>query len=332
MHTPWPEDFARIPAEPWTETALGELALKYDTVENHGWYDNLDGTVAKLAEMLADGDVLIDYSGGTGILASRLLDRIGERNVGILIADSSAKFLRVAMEKFKDEPRVAFRRIFYLKDEARLQTLDEVLEGTAIGERGADLLVSTNAVHLYYDLPDTLAAWFRVLKPGAPVLVQSGNIRNPDAADDEWIIDETVHAIHESAVARVERDEAWATWRDTLANLERMAAYDRLRHKFFLPVRPLAYYVQALEDAGFTGVHTSRERIAARVDDWYDFLAVYHEGVLGWMGGSRRVDGADPSEEQVQVRLAMMRLAMDDLFHQRDAFSCCWTTLVATRP
>ena len=39
--------------------------------------------------LLRDGEVLVDYSGGTGILLDRLRLRIFDRRVGMLIADSS---------------------------------------------------------------------------------------------------------------------------------------------------------------------------------------------------------------------------------------------------
>ena len=62
-----------------------------------------------------------------------------------------------------------------------------------------------------------------------------------------------------------------------------MPAYDELRSKYFLPVRPLDHYLNALRTAGFR-IHSLRKRtIEANVTEWYDFLAVYHEGVLGWV-------------------------------------------------
>ena len=70
----WPEHFDRIPSDPWTEEGIEFLALNYDTVENHGWYANLDQTVEQVGEYVRKGDILVDYSGGTGILAKRLLD------------------------------------------------------------------------------------------------------------------------------------------------------------------------------------------------------------------------------------------------------------------
>src|SRR4030095_5484884 len=150
------------------------LALKYDTVNHHGWYRNIDPTVDDLAGELKDGDLLIDYSSGTGSLPERLLRRTGHLGVGIVLVDSSPKFLRVALEKFRGERRVAFRWIRYLKELRRLEFVDEVL-GKDLVARGADVLASTNAIHLYYDLDDTLRSWTRALKPGAWVFVQSGN-------------------------------------------------------------------------------------------------------------------------------------------------------------
>ena len=75
----------------------------------------------------AGGHVLIDYSGGTGILLDRLRLRIFDRQVGMVIVDSSPKFLRVALDRFRHDERVAFRRLHYLRDERRLEYVDEAL-------------------------------------------------------------------------------------------------------------------------------------------------------------------------------------------------------------
>src|SRR5262245_34040118 len=186
----WPAGFRRIPDADWTRSPVESLALKCDTVNHHGWYRNIDPTVEDLAGLLRDGDLLIDYSGGTGILAERLLRRIGSRGVGIVLVDSSPKFLRVALDKFRDEPRIAFRWIRYLKERGRLEFVDEVL-GPELVRRGADALVSTNAIHLYYGLDETLRSWTRVVKREGRALVQSGNIRTPNPSPGAWIIDET---------------------------------------------------------------------------------------------------------------------------------------------
>jgi len=324
MTSPWPEGFIRVPDAPWVEQSVEALALNYDTVENHGWYSNLDHTVEHVGEYARRGDILVDYSGGTGILAKRLLDWLGSKDVGIVIVDSSPKFLRLALEKFRDEERMAFRRIRFLKEARRLERVDEVL-GEALLARGIDGLVSTNAIHLYFDLEETVRAWRSVLRPWGRIFVQSGNVRNPDMPDDEWIIDETVEVIHERAMEIVSEDDRYEAYRAHLADAGHMAAHDELRHKYFLPVRPLEHYLDVFRDEGFEISSVHRKRIPARVDEWFEFLSVYHEGVLGWVGGAEKLTGAEASEDVVRDRLDLMRRAMDRVFHDAFEFGASWT-------
>ena len=75
-----------------------------------------------------------------------------------MIVDASAKFLRVAQEKYKDDPRFAARLLRFIKEEKRLQTLDEVLE-PALLERGVEAIVAANAIHLYPDLDEVATAY-----------------------------------------------------------------------------------------------------------------------------------------------------------------------------
>ena len=42
-------------------------------------------------------------------------------------------------------------------------------------------------------------------------------------------------------------------------------------------------------------------------------------------GGTEKIDGAPPSPEAVADRLALIRHAMDVLFHGRPKFQACWT-------
>src|SRR5688572_6518842 len=293
--SPWPAGFARIPDEEWARAPTETLALKYDTVQDHGWYRNLDRTVEQVAAELWPGDVLLDYSGGTGILAGRLLEEVAERRFGILVVDSSPKFLRVALEKLGGHERVAFRLIRYLRDERRLQLVQEVV-GPVLVDRGVDAIVSTNAVHLYYDLEDTLRSWHGLLRAGRRAFVQSGNIGVPVLAPGEWVIDETVEAIGSAAVELVRASGEWQAYRAMVEDADRTAAYEQLRRKFFLPVRPLEHYVAALEAGGFAVEDVEHRTVEAHVDQWYEFLSTYHEGVLGWVGGSERVEGTPPSD------------------------------------
>jgi SAM-dependent methyltransferase len=327
----WPPGFQRVPDEDWTRQPVDTFGLRYDTVENHGWYRNLDPTVEDLARHLEEGQLLIDYSGGTGILLDRLRLRIFDRQVGMLIVDSSPKFLRVALDKSGDDERIAFRLLRWLKDAKRLELLEEVI-GPELVARKADAIASTNAIHLYLDLPGTLASWTRVLRPGGRAFVQSGNIRNPKAGGSEWILDETVWAIHEIATGLVRNDPRYAAYRPLLDDEARMQAHVDYRDRVFLPVRPLDYYVRCLEGAGLAVEAVAARTIETRVDDWFEFLSAYHEAVLGWVGGSVKVDGKAPAEAAVRDRLALIRHAMDTLFGGRQEFRCCWTYITCLRP
>jgi SAM-dependent methyltransferase len=327
----WPSGFARIPEQDWVQQPMDTFGLRYDTVENHGWYRNLDPTVEDLARHLEDGQLLIDYSGGTGILLDRLNLRIFDRHVGTLIVDSSPKFLRVALDKFGGEERIGFRLLRWLKEARRLELLEEVM-GPELLARKADVLASTNAIHLYRDLADTLGSWARVLRSGGRAFVQSGNIRNPQAGPSEWLLDETVWAIHEVATGLVRNDARYAAYRPLLDDEPRMQAHLAHRDQVFLPVRPLDFYLRGLEEADFTVEDVRARPIEAQVADWFEFLSAYHEAVLGWVGGSAKIDGKAPSPETVADRLALIRHAMDTLFGGRDAFRCCWTYINCVRP
>src|ERR1700724_1033517 len=138
----WRDDFARIPDEEWTRLPVDQFGLNYDDVGTHGWYKNLEPTIAQVLAALAPGDLLVDYSSGTGILTRRLLSGLGN-SVGILNVDAPSKFLRVALESFRDDERVAFRLLRWLKAAKRLESLDEVA-GPELLTRGADVITSTN--------------------------------------------------------------------------------------------------------------------------------------------------------------------------------------------
>jgi len=318
---------ARIPDEDWVSQPVDAFGLHYDTVENHGWYSNLDLTVEQLAEDMDDGQVLIDYSGGTGILLERLRLRIGERPVGMMIVDSSPKFLRIALDRFRTDERVAFRRLRYLKDEQRLEYVDEVLPPGFT----ADALASTNAIHLYDDLENTLQAWARVLAPSSMARINSGNIRNPRAGAGEWIIDDTVYRVHDVATGIVRSDERYGDYRGVLDDQNRLAAYLAYRDRVFLAPRPLDHYVSALTAAGFEVADVAERTIEARVDEWYEFLAAYADAVFGWVGGSEKVDGRAASARAAADRLRLLRESLEIVFDGRATFDCCWTYISARR-
>ncbi len=330
VSSPWPPGFPRVPDEDWTKRPVEPRAAGYDQVETHGWYANLDPTVEDVVERLQDGAIAVDYSGGTGILIDRVLQKASETRFGIVNVDASAKFLRLALEKHRDAERVAFRRLHYLKDEGRLQLLHEVLD-PALGDGGVDVLTSTNAIHLYHDLHDTLESWHRVLRPGGTALVQSGNIHREDRPADRWSIDATVDAVVDAAKDIVEEEPRYAHHRTILQDAERMEAHRDLRNRFFVPLRPLTFYLDALETAGFTIADVTHRPIPVDVAEWREFLRVYDEGFLGWIGGTERVEGHPASTEHLTHRGEVLDAAIARVFDGAEEFTAEWTYVTCER-
>jgi SAM-dependent methyltransferase len=327
----WPDGFERIPDEDWTRAPLSDSGLAYDHVDDHGWYSNLNLTIEQLAAYLKDGDVLVDYSGGTGILIDRLRLRIFEREVGVVIVDASGKFLRVAHEKYFDDPRFAERLLRFDKQAKRLQSLDEVL-GPELLTRGVEAVVAVNAIHLYPDLDEVAGAWSRTLKPGGRVFINSGNLRNPQAKPGEWILDETVWVINDLAESLVRSDPRYAQYRPKLDDTQRLTAHHAHRDRVFLQPRPLAYYTDALERNGLAVTDVTQTTIVADVDEWFELMTAYHEAVLGWVGGTKRIEGEEPTAEAVEDRLRIMRHAIETIFGGRTTFNACWTYVTAEKP
>lgn len=104
-----------------------------------------------------------------------------------------------------------------------------------------------------------------------------------------------------------------------------MSAYAAYREKVFLPVRPLHHYLTAFRKAKLKVKSVNCRTIEARVKEWFEFLSVYHDAVLGWIGGVEKIDGQPPSPKAVKDRLAAMRAAMQIVFEGRESFQCSWT-------
>ncbi|ODU06102.1 MAG: hypothetical protein ABS81_05680 [Pseudonocardia sp. SCN 72-86] len=323
----WPDGFDRVPDAAWTTAAVDEFGLGYDDVGNHTWYKNLEPTISQVVAALSGDKVMIDYSAGTGILAKRLLTAIREP-VGILNVDASQKFLRVAVENLRDDDRAAFRLLNYLRDEKRLQRIDEILEQPML-DRGADLITATNAIHLYYDLPDTLRSWTRVLRPGGLALICSANMYNPARHAGDWIIDETVAAVNEIVAELVTKEDRFGQYRAALEDASSVEAHKKLREKVFVPVRELEYYTDTFASSGFDVLHVFDSTIFARVDEWTRLLETYHDGVLSWVGGSSKVEGTEPSADAKRDRLFLIRYAMEKLFPGQQEFPATWTYITA---
>ena len=109
-----------------------------------------------------------------------------------------------------------------------------------------------------------------------------------------------------------------------------MREYLEWRDRVFLAPRPLEHYLDELRRAGFAIEEVTERTIEARVDEWYEFLAAYADAVLGWVGGSAKVDGEPATPEAAADRLELLRESLDTIFGGRPTFRCCWTYITAT--
>jgi hypothetical protein len=110
-----------------------------------------------------------------------------------------------------------------------------------------------------------------------------------------------------------------------------MTAHHAHRDRVFLQPRPLDYYTDALTRNGLTVTDVEETTIVANVTEWFELMTAYHEAVLGWVGGSKRIEGEAPSEDAVADRLAIMRHAIDTIFGDRETFKACWTYITAAK-
>ena len=172
-----------------------------------------------------------------------------------------------------------------------------------------------------------------MLRPGGRVRINSGNLRNPRAGENEWIIDETVYVVHEVATGLVRTEPRWAAYRAVLDDARAHARLPRLAR----PRLPRAAAARATTSTrfaapGFAIDDVTERTIEASVEEWYEFLAAYADAVLGWVGGSVKVDGdAGVATRRRPTGLELLRESLDTIFGGRPTFRCCWTYITATR-
>ena len=258
-----------MPDEDWTKAPVDEFGLAYDHVDQHGWYRNLDPTVAQLAH-LRDGDILVDYSGGTGILLDRLQLRVFDARIGTVVVDSSAKFLRVALEKFQDDPRVALRLLRFLGREAAAAARRGARPPAARAGRRRDRVDQRHAPLPRPRRDRQRRGWSAA--PGRPVFINSGNIRNPRAERSEWILDETVWVVDDLAEGLVRTDPSYGAYRTRSTTPSAWPPTPPTATASSWS--PAARLLRAdVERAGLVVEDVREESIEAGVDDWFEFLA-----------------------------------------------------------
>ncbi len=299
-----------------------EFALSYDSVKYHTWYDNLNYLINVSTETFNDDSLVMDYSCGTGIFSEKL--NLYNCTPHIVMMDASLKYLRLAYEKFKDNPKYSFRLLDLKKgiEESLVDNLEGKLDG----------IVSTNAIHLYPTIDETIKSWNGLLKKGGKLLINSGNINNPKMkTPSSFLIDQTVNQIFNLSIEIVKNNNVYAQYRDKLYDVDYFEKYVELKDRYFLPIRNIEYYTDSLHKNGFVVKEIKTIDIKANVKEWFDFLNVYDEGILGWIGGVKKVTGEIATLTDIQNRLDIMEEALNIIFDNKNHFNASWNYIICEK-
>jgi ubiquinone/menaquinone biosynthesis C-methylase UbiE len=318
----------KIIEDSFLKSDVTEFALGYDMVKNHTWYDNLNYLVDLSKEYFNEDNFIMDYSCGTGIFPERLL-KSTVSCPRILMMDSSPKYLKLSYDKFGGNYKFYFRLMKYLKEESRLQTIDESMGDTY--KELLDGIICTNAIHLYPTISDTMKSWSDILVKGGKLLINSGNILNPSMDVESKLIDQTVEDISKISFDIVKSEPKYSKYLDLIDNFEYINKHNELRKKYFLPIRPIDFYTDELLKNGFKITEVKTINIDAKVDEWFDFLKVYHEGVIGWVGGSKKITGIEPTEQEINERIEIIRLSLNKMFNGQNNFKACWNYIICEK-
>lgn len=325
----WPTGFDRIPDEPWVTKPIDDLTLKYENAGANSFSKNWDPTVAQVLTCLDERKTLVDYSSGTGLFTQRLLQSV-DYTTCILNLDISPRYLRIAADKFREEERVALRLLKRRDGGSQFQLIDEAVNGSLLN-RGIDILTSTNAIHLYPNLSEILDSWHRVLRPGGMLLINSGDIDDVTRPVKGWRLHDTISRVNEIAEDVVRSEPIFEQYCQKLDNSELMSSYAHLRQNVYPPSKPVDEYLESLTGAGFKPLHYFDQYIDISVDEMSDALLPYHDVILGWVGGSQKVEGQQPTDAALRDRLFLMKYAVQKVFGKRDYLQCPWTYVTCKR-
>lgn len=330
----WPEGFVRIPDESWAENPIDEAALKYESHASNSFRRSWDPTLAQVFTALDENKVLVDYSCGTGIFSELLLKEI-KFPARIINVDVSPRYLRVALDKFRSNPNVALRLLKHLEVERKYQEVCDVL-GDSLSKRGVDILTSTNSIHLYGDVRETLESWYRALRSNGRVLISSGDMGGNGDSElsgsvSNWNLHGTVETVNEIAQQAIATVDKFAEYRDVANDSSIMTAYAEFRRKVYPATRSVDFYLDALSQAKLRPLHCYQSALSVSEKDLVDALLPYHSVVLGWVGGTRKIGGIEPSSEDVRNRTLLIEYCVREMCKKENDIRFPWTYITAVK-
>lgn len=326
----WPTGIVRIPGEDWTRDAIDESALRYDKHENNVFGATWDPVIAQVLSVLNENTIMVDYSCGTGQFTERIL-RHFNGSIRILNVDVSPRYMRIAVDRFRDDRRVALRLLGKDRNGGKLERLDTVAK-EIIEEPGVDVLTATNAIHLYPDLQATLESWYRVLRPGGLVIFTTGDMISSSGASSSWSLHDAVGTVNDLAKEVIEKEPMFKKYLTKIGDSDILEKYSALRKRVYPSPKSIDLYLKLLSDVGIPAQYHFERTINVSIEDMIDALAPYHDIVLGWVGGSKKVEGYSPTPESVHDRLFLIRYCVEKLYASREYYQFGWKYFTCKKP
>lgn len=147
------------------------MAMTTSTIENYNqrakdyedrWKKYLEHTHREFLSRLETNpnDIILDVSGGTGLLALTLIERkypFGE----LVINDPSIQMLSIAQKRLEDQPKVSYSNY--------------KAEFLPYENHTFDSIFCLNSFHFYHNHPQVLDLFFDILKPGGNLYLLDWN-------------------------------------------------------------------------------------------------------------------------------------------------------------
>lgn len=314
---------------PWhPDRPVSKGATAYhDAIINASWHiENVDELIRIAQEKIKDNDVVVDFGAGTGGSAFYFSKKI-KTKFNLWLVDNSAAWLGKAYEILGNNSNVKF---FLLgKDGGRYLTLADT-----VGEGVADHVVSANTFHLIPDLEGAFRGINAALKNGGSFAFQSGNIMRKGRKKGVLMIDDTIKRVHEIAIDLI---QANSKFNDYWGLLDEKVKKEEEQRKFVFPEpRPVEFYINELNAAGFRHEKVSYKLIKVKYSDWLNFLRVkrLQAGILPEIGGK------EPSPKEERDRDDLIKMASMQLFKElensnpladKERFTAEWVYIASTK-
>jgi demethylmenaquinone methyltransferase/2-methoxy-6-polyprenyl-1,4-benzoquinol methylase len=126
------------------------------------WQKYLDHTHQKLLKHIKvnPSDVILDSSGGTGLLAEKLIIQ-NYSFEHLVINDPSDKMLGIARQRLSGKPSISF-------ENSKIQKL-------SFPQRSFTKIICLNSFHFYEQQEQVLKGFYRLLKPGGKLYILDWN-------------------------------------------------------------------------------------------------------------------------------------------------------------